>query len=65
MAGFETYPGLHAKMGEKDKELVYYMIKMRARDLVGKVVTAKEIEKNSNPVVDEMVQQRRKQCWAR
>ena len=56
MAGFETYPGLRAKMGEKDKELVYYMIKMRARDLVGKVVTAKEIEKNSNPVVDEMVQ---------
>ena len=32
-------------MGEKGKELVYYIIKMRARDLVGKVVTAKEIEK--------------------
>ncbi len=52
----ETYPAIRAKMGEEGQELVYYMLKMSARGLVGKVQTAGEIEKDSNKLVDTMVQ---------
>ncbi len=56
MANIEFYPGMKAQMGEKGSELVYYIIKMRARDLVGKIQTASEIEKDGNKLVETMVQ---------
>ena len=31
----DMYPGIKAVMGEEDSQIVYYMVKMKAKDLEG------------------------------
>ena len=33
----DVYPGIKASMGEKESQIIYYMIKMRAKDLALKI----------------------------
>ena len=37
----DVYPGIKALMGEKESQIIYYMIKMRAKDLALKMHTSK------------------------
>ena len=52
----DMYPGIKAVMGEKDSQIVYYMIKMQAKDLAMKMVTSTEVDKEQSKLVDKMVQ---------
>ena len=52
----DMYPGIKAVMGEEDSQIVYYMIKMQAKDLAMKMVTSTEVDKEQSKLVDKMVQ---------
>ena len=39
----DVYPGIKATMGEQESQIIYYMIKMRARDLANKMHTSREV----------------------
>ena len=52
----DLYPGIKAVMGEEDSQIVYYMVKMKAKDLSMKMVTSKEVDKDQSKLVDKMVQ---------
>jgi len=52
----DLYPGIKAVMGEEDSQIVYYMVKMKAKDLAMKMVTNKEVDKDQSKLVDKMVQ---------
>ena len=52
----DVYPGIKASMGEKDSQIIYYMIKMRAKDLALKMHTSKEVDPNESKLVERMVQ---------
>lgn len=41
-----VFAGIRAKMGEEGNELTYYMIKMKASELVGFLVKAEDLEGN-------------------
>ena len=52
----DMYPGIKAVMGEEDSQIVYYMIKMQAKDLAMKMVTSTEVDREQSKLVDKMVQ---------
>jgi uncharacterized membrane-anchored protein YjiN (DUF445 family) len=52
----DMYPGIKAVMGEEDSQIVYYMVKMQAKDLAMKMVTSTEVDKEQSKLVDKMVQ---------
>jgi len=52
----QVFPGIRAQMGEKGKELTYYIIRMKVIDLVKDLVRAQQIDAGSNPQLEELVQ---------
>ena len=48
-----VFAGIRAKMGEEGNELTYYMIKMKASELVGFLVKAEDLE--GNPELDKRI----------
>jgi len=52
----DLFPGIKAVMGEEDSQIVYYMVKMKAKDVAMKMVTSSEVDKEQSKLVDKMVQ---------
>ena len=49
----DVYPGIKATMGEQESQIIYYMIKMRARDLANKMQMMINLSKEDRRLMGE------------